>query len=111
MCSDKGIRHNTVGVESHRSNGRVERVIGSIREVLMKNDKETLNERVKRIIETYNNTYQTAIKCTPVEACLDATGQVVITNSSEGRYAKRFRREPKKKFEAVERVQISKKRI
>ncbi|KAI5177603.1 hypothetical protein PAEPH01_2493, partial [Pancytospora epiphaga] len=31
MCEDKGIKHNKVGVESHRSNGRVERVIGIIK--------------------------------------------------------------------------------
>ncbi|KAI5168335.1 hypothetical protein PAEPH01_0048 [Pancytospora epiphaga] len=108
MCSDKGIRHNTVGVELHRSNGRVERIIGSLREALMKDDKGTLDERVKRIIEAYNNTYQTVIGCTPVEACLDATGQVVIANSSEGRYAKRFRKGPRENFEAGKRVQIAK---
>ncbi|KAI5170371.1 hypothetical protein PAEPH01_1374, partial [Pancytospora epiphaga] len=107
MCSGKGIRHNTVGVESHRSNGRVESVIGSVREALMKDDKGTLDERVKRIMEAYNNTYQTAIGCTPVEACLDATGQVAIANSSEGRYAKRFKKGPRDNFETGERVQIA----
>ncbi|KAI5183264.1 hypothetical protein PAEPH01_2931, partial [Pancytospora epiphaga] len=89
-------------------NGRVERVIGSAREALMKDNEETLNERVKRIIEAYNNTYKTAIGSTPVEACLDATGQVVITNSSKGKYAKRFRKGPREKFEAKKLFQISK---
>ncbi|KAI5176674.1 hypothetical protein PAEPH01_2430, partial [Pancytospora epiphaga] len=79
-----------------------------VREALMKDDKGTLDERVKRIMEAYNNTYQTAIGCTSVEACLDATGQVAIANSSEGRYAKRFRKGPRENFEAGERVRIAK---
>ncbi|KAI5176413.1 hypothetical protein PAEPH01_2290, partial [Pancytospora epiphaga] len=36
MCSKRNIRHTTVSVESHRSNGRIERLLGTIREGLVK---------------------------------------------------------------------------
>ncbi|KAI5152377.1 hypothetical protein ENBRE01_2783, partial [Enteropsectra breve] len=35
-CAENEIVHRMVSVESHRSNGRVERVIGTIREGLAK---------------------------------------------------------------------------
>lgn len=41
MCNELGIKHTKVSVESHRSNGRVERMIETIREGLAKDKRET----------------------------------------------------------------------
>lgn len=42
FCNEMGIKHNKVWVESHRSNGKLERVIGTIREGLLKLGTENL---------------------------------------------------------------------
>ena len=42
-----GIEHRLVSVESHRSNGRVERVIRTIREGLLKVEGDGLKERLE----------------------------------------------------------------
>ncbi|KAF9761015.1 hypothetical protein NGRA_2899 [Nosema granulosis] len=39
-CSENKIKHRKVGVGAHRSNGRIERGIRTIREALVKQDKE-----------------------------------------------------------------------
>lgn len=44
-CTERKVQHRIVSVESHRSNGRVERVIGTIREGLMKNQKGTTEKK------------------------------------------------------------------
>jgi transposase InsO family protein len=85
MCVDFGIKHRKVGVESHRSNGRVERVIGTIREALVKDTEGELGDRIERIVGTYNNTYHGAIGCTPVEAWENECGNVMVENSSVGK--------------------------
>jgi hypothetical protein len=57
-----------IGVESHKSDGRVERAIRTLREGPAMDKSGTLEERVGRIEERYNNTYHTAIKRMPNEA-------------------------------------------
>ncbi|KAM0686624.1 hypothetical protein COBT_002152 [Conglomerata obtusa] len=68
MCVKFGIIHNKVGVEAHRSNGRVERVLSSIREANVKSQISNFNDRLLDIVEKYNHTYHSSIKCTPKEA-------------------------------------------
>ena len=77
-CIDRGIRH--------RSNGRVERAIGTIREGLAKRAEGRLEEG---IVEAYNNTLHTAIGCTPREAWEEDRDEVQMENSAEGKYAER----------------------
>lgn len=108
LCRKYKVKHTKVGMESHRSNGRVERVIGTIRKALMKDTEGTLTERTARIADAYNNTYQTAIGCTPMEACADTTGKITRANSPEGKYAGKFKVRPREKFEVGERVRIAK---
>lgn len=67
-----------VGVESHRSNERVERVIATIKKGLMKSKDKSLEENVLRIVEGYNETYNSGIKCRPKEAWEDKLGIVMI---------------------------------
>lgn len=50
FCSDKNIIHHITGLESHGGNGRVERLIKTIREELIKFDKETIEGKLKEII-------------------------------------------------------------
>ncbi|KAI5177776.1 hypothetical protein PAEPH01_2506, partial [Pancytospora epiphaga] len=45
MCENKGIKHDKVGVESHRSNGRVKRVIGTIKEGMIKCEENNLKKK------------------------------------------------------------------
>ncbi|KRH94209.1 hypothetical protein M153_3400008428, partial [Pseudoloma neurophilia] len=48
------IEHHVVGIEAHRSNGRVERVIRTIRDGIMKLDEEmSLKKKMKIITEKY----------------------------------------------------------
>jgi transposase InsO family protein len=87
MCRKRGIKHRRTGVESHKSNGRVERaIIRTLREGLAKDKSGTLEERVGRIEKRCNNTYHTAIKCTPSEAWNDNCETVSKENGPEGSY-------------------------
>lgn len=74
MCWDYRIEHRLVGVESHRSNGRVERVIRTLRESLLKAGEGLLKDKLENVIIKYNHTYHSAIKCTPEEAWNDISG-------------------------------------
>lgn len=67
------IEHRKVGVESHKSNGRVERSFRTFRDYLVKMRGITLGEKVKRILKAYNNTYHVAIRCTPAESINDVS--------------------------------------
>lgn len=107
MCSEKNIKHTTVNVESHRSNGRVERLIGIIREGLVKQREDTLEERIIRIVNVYNGMYHSAIGCTPIEAMVNETGNVRIENSPEGKYAKRFKKRWRWRFDIEQKVRIA----
>jgi transposase InsO family protein len=66
-CSEENVLHRKVAVESHRNNGRVERVIGTIREGILKDDTEDFKARVKRCTQCYNNSYHAGLGCTPFE--------------------------------------------
>lgn len=83
MCRNEDIKHNKVNIETHRSNSRVEQIIGAIREGLMKYTNNTSEKRVRRITEAYNNTYHSGIQRTPNEMWLDGIGHVTLQNSPE----------------------------
>ena len=85
FCRGEKIEHRKVSVESHRSNGRVERVIGTIREGLVKNKQGTLEGRLRKIVSAYNRTYHTAIDCTPMEAIKNINGNALAGNSAVSR--------------------------
>ncbi|KAF9749472.1 Transposon Ty4-H Gag-Pol polyprotein, partial [Nosema granulosis] len=101
------IKHNKVGVESHRSNGRVGRAIRTIRDGLIKNKNGTILERLDEVVKKYNNSYHNGIKCTPSEAYKDSTGKVSLENSGEGRYAKQFKRRFREEFKVGQRVRVA----
>ena len=70
------IEHRKVGVESHRSNGRVERIIRTLREGMLKSKEVEFKDKVYEAIETYNLSFHVGLGCTPIEAVNDDTGKV-----------------------------------
>jgi hypothetical protein len=108
-CSEENVLHRKVSVESHRSNGRVERVIGTIREGILKDDAEDFEAKVNRCIWRYNNSYHAGLECTPFEASRDETGHVMIENGPEGFYSRRFVARKREKFYKGQRVRVAKK--
>jgi transposase InsO family protein len=108
LCSENNIMHTTVGVESHRSNGRVERVIRTLKDLMIKDKGETLEGKVERATQIYNSTYHSSIKCTPIEAWKDESGIVNFENSAFGRYATKFKKRYSEKFKIEDEVKIAK---
>ena len=108
LCKNLGIIHTKVGVESHRSNGRVERVIRTIREGLAKDKEGTISERMKRIIAAYNDTYHAGIKCTPREALFgDKSGIARQENGPDGNYKKQFKKSYREQFNVGQEVRVA----
>ena len=108
MCKEQGIVHSKVSVESHKSNGRVERMIGTIREGLAKDKKGTMAQRIKRVIAAYNDTYHSGIKCTPREAMESMPETAREENGPDSRYKERFKRGHRDKFEVGQEVRVAK---
>ncbi|KAF9761953.1 hypothetical protein NGRA_2313 [Nosema granulosis] len=90
MCRTQGIKHRKVSIEAHRRNGRVERVIGTLRETMAKVDVDVFENKASESIRIYNTSYHSGIKFTPLEAIQDGSGKVMIENGPEGGYTKRF---------------------
>ena len=104
-----GIKHKKVAIEDHRGNGRVERVIRTLRESLLKeNDSQKLGEKIGIVTNKYNDTYHSGIKCTPREAFLDKSGIASIENSKSGKYIKQFKKTKTEEFNINDIVLISK---
>lgn len=108
MCREYNINHSVVSVESHRSNGRVERVIRTLREGLAKYKEGSIENRISRLIGIYNNSFHSAIGCTPREAYEDRTGDVTIENSDQGKYKQKFKIRYREQFELGSQVRIAK---
>lgn len=108
LCSTMNIEHRKVGVESHRSNGRVERIIRTLREGMLKSKEVEFKDKVYEAIETYNLSFHVGLGCTPIEAVNDDTGKVMLENSPQGRYARRFRRWYREKFKKNQIVRVAK---
>jgi hypothetical protein len=107
LCVQRKIKYTTVGVESHRSNGRVERVIRTVREAILKRGCKTQEEELLKIEDLYNNTYHSAIKCTPSEAWNDITGLARLENGPEGKYQKQFKRRWREQFKVRQQVKMA----
>lgn len=83
LCHQIDIRHRKVSIESQRSNGRVESVIGTLRETILKMKEMSFDKKVHKIIEIYNNSLHLEIGCTPTETIKDNTGKVLTENGPE----------------------------
>ncbi|KAI5176416.1 hypothetical protein PAEPH01_2293 [Pancytospora epiphaga] len=60
-----------------------------------------------RIVNAYNETYHSTVGCTPIEAMNDGSGDVRIENSPKGKYAGRFKKRWREKFEKNQKVRIA----
>ncbi len=109
FCSTMDIFHRRVSIESHRSNGRVERVIGTLRETILKLGDGIFEEKVAKSIEIYNRSYHSGLGRTPLEALNDNTGHIMIENGLEGSYSKRFVKRKRENFKKGQLVRIAKK--
>jgi hypothetical protein len=107
LCWDYGVEHRLVGIEAHKSNGRVERVIRTLREGLLKVGEGNLSERLETVVRKYNSTYHSAIKCAPVEAWDDKTGIAQVENGRNGAYAKQFVIRKREEFIRGQKVRIT----
>jgi hypothetical protein len=108
FCKNNGIQHKKVSVESHKSNGRVERMIETIRSGLCKCVDGNIESRISKINQAYNNTYHSAIKCTPAEAIRDNSGNAAIENSTNGKYISRFGKGKREVFVVGQQVMVAK---
>ena len=63
-----GIEYIKTGIASHKPNGRVERVIGTIKEGLGKLGNLKTEGKIAIMVRQYNKTYHTAIRYTPLKA-------------------------------------------
>ncbi|KAF9758258.1 hypothetical protein NGRA_3191, partial [Nosema granulosis] len=109
-CSVNEIRQHKVSIESHRSNGRIERAIRTIRESVFKQGGKFTEEMVVNAVRGYNQTFHSAIKCTPEEAKEDAevNEELRLENSQEGVYAENFVKLARETFIKGQRVRIAK---
>lgn len=108
FCKEMNIEHRRVGVESHRSNGRVERAIGSIKEGLIKKEGNSdLGKKVSDVVRSYNETYHSGIRCTPIEAWTEDCERIRIENSEGSKYAGKFKKGFREKFEVNEKVLVA----
>ena len=80
-----GIEYIKTGIASHKPNGRVERVIGTIEEELVKLGNLKTEEKISIIVRQYNKTYHTVIRYTPLKA-LKANYNATIENIKKGKY-------------------------
>lgn len=108
FCRERRIKHQRISVESHRSNGRVERVIRTIRDGLLKAGDGTIEDKVKMVVEKYNRTYHAGIKLSPEEAIRkqNEVGLMLI-NSKCGKYAERFKKYKREQFVVGQQVFVA----
>lgn len=104
ICSKNRIQHHKVAVEGHNSNGRVERVIRTIRELVYKQKNGTMREKVSNATKAYNQAYHEAIRMTPEEAMANTDDELVIRNTKYTTYARRYKERNKRKFYVVQKV-------
>nr|AHW68394.1 hypothetical protein NP_09H07 [Nosema pernyi] len=108
LCSTLKINHRKVSVESHTSNGRVERIIRTIRDSVLKSKKDLFEDKIKEAVEIYNSSFHAGVKCTPIEAAEDKSGTVMIENSPDGTYARNFKGWYREKFIRGQEVRVAK---
>lgn len=79
-------------MEDRRANGRVERVIRTIRDGFFKlGNGMAFDDKSRKIVIAYNKTYHVGIKCTPYEVLKEAKYEAVVQNSKRGPYSRRFK--------------------
>ena len=92
----------------YTSNDKVEKIIRTIKESILKSNKKRFINKLAELIEKYNISNYIGIGCTPLEAVNDKSGKLIIENSFDGKCVKYFENRFCEKFEKSRRVTISK---
>ncbi|KAI5153777.1 hypothetical protein ENBRE01_3245, partial [Enteropsectra breve] len=113
FCTEHGVSHHLTSVEKHKSNGRVERAIRTVRDglVKIKNLDMKLEERLGKIEDAYNNTFHRGIEMTPEEAWNESNNEEKLKrmNNEKGEYAKAFKKGKRENFVVGQQVRIANK--
>ncbi|KAI5149341.1 hypothetical protein ENBRE01_0846 [Enteropsectra breve] len=110
FCQTNQIRHHLTSIEKHEANGRVERVIRTVRDGLAKTKNQgCLTTRLLKIQDAYNKSLHSATGMSPNDAWEDTGETLKMANSTSGKYAQQFKALKREKFEIGQRVRISKK--
>lgn len=102
-CVEKEIELKPSIPYYHKSNGRIERAIRTIRMALNKTGKSA-RKSLEKIVENYNNMPHRAIGLTPNDAFKENNREIVLEN--EQKYAKEFKQGKVKEFKIGENVYI-----
>ncbi|ELQ76860.1 putative Ribonuclease H-like, LTR Retrotransposon protein [Trachipleistophora hominis] len=102
--TEAGIIHEKTSVESHKSNGHVERVIRTIREAIEKIKVNEIGKAVKKIDDKCNKTYHAGMKCTPEKAWKDITGIAAVEKVRKEDTINSLRRENGKNLLKINRL-------
>ena len=92
----------------YTSNDKVEKIIKTIKESILKSNKKRFINKLAELIEKCNISFHIEIGCTSLEAVNDKSGKVMVENSFDGKYANEFKNRFCEKFEKSRRVTISK---
>jgi hypothetical protein len=112
FCSDNKITHHMISVEKHKSNGRVERFIRTIRDALAhyKTSNIPIKSKLEYIENQYNNILNRAIEMTPQEAWNDKENKKLKElNQKESKYGQTFIKRKREKFVTGQQIRISNK--
>ena len=91
--------HCKLSVELYTSDGKVETIIITIKESILKSNKKRLINKLAELIEKYNTSNYIGIGCTPLKVVNDKSGKVMVENSFDGKYANGFKNRFREKFE------------
>ncbi|KRH93375.1 putative LTR retrotransposon [Pseudoloma neurophilia] len=99
FCSQNKIKKHNTAIEHSEGNGRVERLIRTLRTYFRKEEKRKVdNEKFQEILDKYNHTLNTAIQSSPMEAWQMEMEKTKIANQKTSKYASRFRKKKREEF-------------
>ncbi|KAF7685245.1 hypothetical protein CDIK_4006, partial [Cucumispora dikerogammari] len=99
-----------VRIKAHRSNGKIEKVIRTIKKLLGKSNQGELEEKLTNVVHRYNNTYHRSIACTSKEAFEKFSEKVKKLNSEQDNYQKGKQKRQIENFNKNELARVFRKR-
>jgi hypothetical protein len=98
LCIRRSIYHHMTSTEHHEANGRVERLLRTIREAYRKDieNKGEMEEKIKEIINRYNDSKHSGIGVSPKEAWEMDSKE--LKNKEKSAYEKKFKKKNREKF-------------
>ncbi|KAI5151809.1 hypothetical protein ENBRE01_2401 [Enteropsectra breve] len=118
LLAANDIEHHRISLEKHQSNGRVERLNRTLWQYFRKMEDNTdmdhkqLEDKIKKLITSYNNTFHRAINNTPNEAWkAPETQKIIELNSLNSSYSNEFKAKSRELFDINDTVWIKQKHI